>query len=92
MSRKLSGAKVLVVGLKKSGMASAKLLVRQGAVVSVTDLKGLDELPGGSEAVSRLGIPFRRQSEETFTGYDLIVLSPDVPADLPELVAARVVQ
>ena len=81
--------KVLIVGLKKSGMASAELLVRQGASVSATDLKGLDQLPGASEFVSRLGIPFRRQDSETFQGYDLIVLSPDVPADLPQLEEAR---
>jgi len=89
MSRKLSGAKVLVVGLKKSGMASAELLVRQGVSASVTDLKGLEELPGGAEFISRLALPFRRQSAEPFAGYDLIVLSPDVPADLPQLEAAR---
>jgi UDP-N-acetylmuramoylalanine--D-glutamate ligase len=81
--------KVLIVGLKKSGMASAELLVRQGASVSATDLKGLDQLPGAYEFVSRLGIPFRRQDSETFQGYDLIVLSPDVPADLPQLEEAR---
>jgi UDP-N-acetylmuramoylalanine--D-glutamate ligase len=89
MSTKLSGAKVLVVGLKKSGMASAELLLRHGAGVSLTDLKGLDELPGAPEFVARLGLSFRRQSAETFEGYDLIVISPDVPADLPQLEAAR---
>jgi UDP-N-acetylmuramoylalanine--D-glutamate ligase len=89
MSTQWSGAKVLVVGLKKSGLASAELLVRHGASVSVTDLKGLEELPGGYEFVSRLGLPFRKQSAETFEGYDCIVLSPDVPADLPQLEAAR---
>ncbi len=89
MSVHLSGARVLVVGLKKSGMASVELLLRHGSSVSITDVKGLDELPGASEFVSRLGIPFRRQSSETFEGYDLIVLSPDVPADLPPLEEAR---
>ena len=89
MSIPLSGAKVLVVGLKKSGMASAELLLCHGANVSLTDLKGLDELPGGHQFVSRLDLPFRKQSAETFDGYDLIVLSPDVPADLPQLEAAR---
>ena len=89
MKRELKGAKVLVVGLKKSGMASAGLLLRHGAQVSLTDLKALDDLPGAAEFVARLGLPFRRQSEETFAGYGLIVLSPDVPADLPQLEAAR---
>jgi UDP-N-acetylmuramoylalanine-D-glutamate ligase len=85
----LSGANVLVVGLKKSGMASAELLLRHGASVSLTDLKALEELPCGPEFVARLGLPFRRQSAETFEGYGLIVISPDVPADLPQLEAAR---
>jgi UDP-N-acetylmuramoylalanine--D-glutamate ligase len=89
MKIELSGAKVLVVGLKKSGMASAGLLLRHGARVSLTDLKALEELPGALEFVSRLGLPFRRQADEQFAGYDLIVVSPDVPADLPQLDAAR---
>jgi len=85
----MKGVKALVVGLKKSGMASAELLVRHGAGVSITDLKGLETLPGGYQFVSRLDLPFRMQNAETFEGYDLIVLSPDVPADLPQLQAAR---
>ncbi|MGA3016681.1 MAG: UDP-N-acetylmuramoyl-L-alanine--D-glutamate ligase [Bryobacteraceae bacterium] len=84
-----NGTKALVVGLKKSGMASAELLVRHGARVRVTDLKGLDQLPGGVELVSRLGISFQKQTPEVFEDCDLIVLSPDVPADLAPLVEAR---
>ncbi len=84
-----NGIKALVVGLKKSGMASAELLVRHGARVRATDLKGLDQLPGGSEFVSRLGLPFEKQTPQVFEDCDLIVLSPDVPADLPPLIEAR---
>jgi UDP-N-acetylmuramoylalanine--D-glutamate ligase len=81
--------KALVVGMKKSGVASAELLVRQGAEVRATDLKPLEELPEAREAVERLHIPFQRQSPEVFDGCDLIVISPDVPADLPALEVAR---
>lgn len=81
--------KALVVGLKKSGLASAELLVKEGAEVHATDLKPLDELPGARETVARLSIPFAQQAPEVFEGVDTIVLSPDVPADLPPLVAAR---
>jgi UDP-N-acetylmuramoylalanine--D-glutamate ligase len=84
-----NGTKALVVGLKKSGMASAELLVRHGARVRVTDLKSLDLLPGGYEFVSRFGIPFQEQTPEVFEDCDLMVLSPDVPADLAPLVEAR---
>ncbi|MGA9626605.1 MAG: UDP-N-acetylmuramoyl-L-alanine--D-glutamate ligase [Bryobacteraceae bacterium] len=85
----LNGAKTLVVGMKKSGMASAELLARQGATVRATDLKSLEELGEAREVLGRLDIPFARQTAEVFEGCDLIVLSPDVPADLPALVEAR---
>ena len=86
---RLNGTRTLVVGMKKSGMASAKLLAHQGAVVRATDLKSLDELPEARELLARLAIPFARQAPEVFEGCDLIVLSPDVPADLSPLAEAR---
>jgi UDP-N-acetylmuramoylalanine--D-glutamate ligase len=86
---KLKGTKALVVGMKKSGMASAELLARQGAVARATDLKSLDELGEARELLARLDIPFARQTPEVFEECDLIVLSPDVPADLPPLAEAR---
>ena len=81
----LKGTKALVVGMKKSGLASAALLAREGAVVRATDIKPLDELPG----VRELNIPFAQQTPEVFQSAELIVLSPDVPADLPPLEEAR---
>src|SRR3954453_11178660 len=81
----LEGVRTLVVGMKKSGVASAEFLARRGAVVRATDLKPLAELPG----VAELGIPFAQQTPEVFERCELIVLSPDVPADLAPLEAAR---
>ena len=81
----LRGKKALVVGMKRSGVASAKLLLREGAHVRATDLKPLADLP---EAAA-LGIPFAQQTSEVFQDCDLIVLSPDVPADLAPLEEAR---
>ncbi len=85
----LNGIRALVVGMKKSGMASAGLLARHGASVRATDLKPLDELPEARDLLPRLNIPFALQSPGVFHGCDLIVLSPDVPADLPPLIQAR---
>jgi len=81
----LHGIEALVVGMKKSGVASAALLAREGARVRATDLKPLDELPG----VRELNIPFAQQTPEVFQSAELIVLSPDVPADLAPLGEAR---
>ena len=86
---KLKDVQALVVGMKRSGIASAGLLAREGAHVRATDLKPLDELPGAREVLERLRIPFARQTPDVFDGAELIVLSPDVPADLEPLEAAR---
>lgn len=75
----LRGANVLVVGMGKSGTAAAALLASHGAAVLATDRK----------PVEGLDVPFELQSPGVFEGRDLIVLSPGVPADLPELEAAR---
>ncbi len=82
-------APTLVVGMKKSGMATVELLARQGIPVRATDLKPLDQLPEAAELLARLHIPFALQAPEVFEGVSRIVLSPDVPADLPPLEDAR---
>lgn len=87
--RQYEGVRVLVVGMKRSGVASAELLTRFGAVVSATDLKPLAELGESAQVVKRLGLRFAQQSAEVFKGQDVIVLSPDVPADLTALEDAR---
>jgi len=89
MSMRLEGTIALVVGMKKSGVASAELLARHGALVRATDLKPLEELPEARALLDRLHLPFARQAPEVFEDCDLIVLSPDVPADLPPLEEAR---
>jgi len=75
--------------MKKSGMATVELLVREGATVRATDLKPLDELPEARDLLARLNVPFAQQTPEVFEGCGTIVLSPDVPADLPPLEEAR---
>jgi UDP-N-acetylmuramoylalanine--D-glutamate ligase len=75
----------LVVGMRKSGVAAVELLRREGAVVRATDLKPLDQIP----EAKGVDVPFATQSDSVFEDCDLIVLSPDVPADLPALNAAR---
>src|ERR1017187_8833041 len=79
------GIDALVVGMKKSGVASAALLAREGARVRATDLKPLDALPG----VRELHIPFAQQTPAFLGGPDLLVLSPVFPADLAPLEEAR---
>ena len=86
----LKNKRVLVVGVGKSGLAAARFLRKRGARVTVSDARPalliaelsmlLDEgfmVEAGSHGL----LTFRRQ--------DLIVVSPGVPADVPELVQVR---
>ncbi len=81
--------KVLVVGLERSGLASLELLKARGAQLTATDSRPLSELPAADEVLNRLDVPFVPQMAATFEGFDQIVLSPGVPADLPPVEAAR---
>ena len=82
------GKRVTVVGAARSGVAAAHLLVRRGASVTLSDKRDqLDEEPSLRSA--RIELELGGHRRETFTTADLIVLSPGVPGDLPELVAAR---
>jgi UDP-N-acetylmuramoylalanine--D-glutamate ligase len=76
---KLEGAKVVVVGMARSGVAALELLRENGATVRAVDQK----------SVAIDGIEVEQQSDSVFDGADLIVLSPGVPADLAELSGAR---
>lgn len=85
----LTGSKALVVGLGKSGLAAIELLVEKGARVQGTDSRPVDQIAGAVAVLERLGVAFSAQSVDLFRGFDLIVLSPGVPVDLPEVEAGR---
>jgi UDP-N-acetylmuramoylalanine--D-glutamate ligase len=87
----LKDKRVLVVGLGKSGVASALFLKAHGARVTVSDTKSGDELRNEIPALLDHGITVETggHGERTFRGQDLIVVSPGVPVDLPMLVQAR---
>ena len=90
-SMELNGKRALVVGLGKSGVASALFLKAQGARVTVSDTKSGDELRNEIPVLLDHGITVETggHGERTFRGQDLIVVSPGVPVDAPPLVQAR---
>ncbi len=87
----LNGKRVLVVGLGKSGVASALFLKAHGARVTVSDTKTGDELHSEIPVLLDHGITVETggHGERTFRGQDLIVVSPGIPLDAPALVQAR---
>ena len=73
----------LVVGMAKSGIASAILLYKKGYNVCINDLKsdipGLDEALKDIKYTKMLGVP----PEALLDGIDLMVLSPVIPIFRP---------
>ena len=87
----LTNKRVLVVGLGKSGVASALFLKARGARVTVSDAKPQDQLGEEIPALLDHGITVETggHGERTFRGQDLIVVSPGVPKDAAPLTQAR---
>jgi UDP-N-acetylmuramoylalanine--D-glutamate ligase len=87
----LKGKKVLVVGLGKSGLAAALFLRHHGAVVTVSDVRSAEALRKEIPALLEEGIMVEAGGHGvlTFRRQDLIVVSPGVPLNTPELSQAR---
>jgi UDP-N-acetylmuramoylalanine--D-glutamate ligase len=87
----VKGRRVLVVGLGKSGIASALFLADHGARVAVSDTKSEEELHHEIPQLLDRGIVVEAgyHNERTFKEQELIVISPGVPFDVPQLEQAR---
>src|SRR6266446_1464549 len=87
----LEGKAVVVVGLARSGIAAARLCAGRGARVVATDRKGPGELPAEVLSLEKDGVRLELGGHrgQTFMEASLVVVSPGVPPDLPELQAAR---
>jgi len=87
----LKNKRVLVVGLGKSGIAAALFLRDRGARVTVSDARSAQELEREIPALLEAGVMVETDGHGllTFRGQDLIVVSPGVPYDTPELAQSR---
>jgi UDP-N-acetylmuramoylalanine--D-glutamate ligase len=91
MAMDVRGKKVLVVGLGKSGMEAALFLRHHGAQVTVSDVRSPESLAGEIPTLLDHGIAVETggHGSLTFRKQDLIVVSPGVPLETPELELAR---
>src|SRR5580693_7626834 len=86
----LKNKRVLVVGLGKSGLSAAMFLREQGARVTVSDTRSAVALAKEIPALLEAGIMVESGGHGllTFRRQDLIVVSPGVPLDTPEVAQA----
>jgi UDP-N-acetylmuramoylalanine--D-glutamate ligase len=87
----LRGKRVLVVGLARTGVATALFCAARGALVTATEERGADGVGDAARRLREAGCALELGGHrvETFREQDLIVPSPGVPASHPGLVAAR---
>jgi UDP-N-acetylmuramoylalanine--D-glutamate ligase len=86
-----TGKKVMVIGMAKSGVASAQLLLEKGARVVLYDAKPLEKFPLGmfDEFAGRAEFAFGEGAERAAAQADALVLSPGVPTNLPFITEAK---
>ena len=86
----LRGKRVLVMGLGRSGLGAARLCAELGARVTGTDLRSSDSLGDGAADLAGLGVALvlGEHRAADFVDADVVVLSPGIPLDQPQVAAA----
>jgi UDP-N-acetylmuramoylalanine--D-glutamate ligase len=87
----LRDKRVLVVGLARTGAATALFCTARGAKVTATDARTETAIGDALAPLCAAGVQLELggHRENTFLEQDLIIPSPGVPADAPLLQAAR---
>ncbi len=80
----LSGKKILVVGLGKTGVETVRFLLKKGALVDASDITPFEKLPSIVTELKEMGVNIEAGEHrlETFLRADMIVLSPGAPFGL----------
>jgi len=90
-SIELRKKRVLIVGLARTGVATALFCAGHNAIVTATETRPENELADAPARLREAGVTLELggHKERTYLTQDLIVPSPGVPADDPFLLTAR---
>jgi UDP-N-acetylmuramoylalanine--D-glutamate ligase len=80
----LSGRRVLVVGMARTGLATVRFLKTKGSIVSTTEMKPREEMEGAPQELEEMDVlmEWGGHRTETFLKPDLIVVSPGVDLNI----------
>jgi len=79
-----------VLGLAREGTAAVRFLVREGAQVTASDLKGAEELGGPLSELAGLAVSYRLGGHPPeILDTDVVFVSPGIPLDAPIVAEAR---
>jgi UDP-N-acetylmuramoylalanine--D-glutamate ligase len=89
----LAGKQVLVVGLARTGIATALFCAARGARVTATEERPESQIAETAAKLRAAGVTIELggHGAKTFVDQDLIIPSPGVPPTMPALAAARAI-
>ena len=87
----LTNKRILIVGLARTGVATALFCAARGAMVTATESRKEEELGIAIDVLRSAGVSLELggHQEKTFLEQDLIIPSPGVPTDAAHLRSAR---
>ena len=83
--------RVLVIGMARSGIAAARLLLKAGALPVLNDSRGAEKLEDTLAELRALGCPLRLGEDPVplLREADAVVISPGVPIQAPAVKEAE---
>ena len=86
-----AGKRVLVVGMARSGITAARLLVREGATPVLNDMKPLSAFGNKLDELNELPVEWRLGEDPValLKTCDALLISPGVPIDSPVVLFAK---
>lgn len=87
----VTGKKITIIGMAKSGIAAAEFLAAWGANVLVSDAKSADTLKTEIDSLTahNIAVETGGHSEDALMSADFIVVSPGVPLEIAPLMHAK---
>ena len=88
----MNAKKVMVLGMARSGIACAKLLLLRGAQVTICDSKDEEAFGGKLDDLKAAGAIFRlgeKHPEKLMEGLDALIVSPGIPVEHPAIERAK---
>jgi len=90
VEERIRGRKVGIVGMARSGLAAAELILDLGGVPFVSDSAPANRVTEPTAKLQNLGIPFETDGHsDRLLAYDYLVVSPGVPLNIDILERAR---
>jgi len=91
MKKNWNGKRIVIIGAARQGLAAARFLFRNGAIVTLNDQRSVDELKDAQSTLNDISIQWVLGSHplELLENCDFLCISGGIPLSLPIIVEAK---